>query len=93
MAVSTHALQSQVGLDQLHILEEEGLDPGRVVIGHADSNLDIDYALAVLDRGANLEFDLLGRTDEYGTAHEAQLVEEIVELLERGNASQVRRTP
>jgi predicted metal-dependent phosphotriesterase family hydrolase len=89
MAVSTHALQSQVGLDQLHILEEEGLDPGRVVIGHADSNLDIDYALAVLDRGANLEFDLLGRTDEYGTAHEAQLVEEIVELLERGYASQV----
>src|SRR4029077_15174147 len=42
LAVSTHALQSQVGLDQLHILEEEGLDPGRVVIGHADSNLDID---------------------------------------------------
>ena len=31
MAVSTHALQSEVGLDQLHILEEEGLDPGRVV--------------------------------------------------------------
>ena len=47
LAVSTHALQSQVGLDQLRILEEEGLDPGRVVIGHADSNLDIDYALGV----------------------------------------------
>src|SRR5205085_12576669 len=48
-----------------------------------------DYALAVIDRGANLEIDLLGRTDEYGTAHEAQLVEEIVELLECGYASQV----
>ena len=89
LAVSTHALQSQVGLDQLRILEEEGLDPGRVVIGHADSNLDIDYALGVLDRGANLEFDLLGRPGDYATAREAQLVELIVELLERGYASQI----
>lgn len=84
MAVSTHALQSQVGIDQLNLLVGEGMDPGRVVIGHADSNLDIDYALAVLDRGANIEFDLLGRSGDYATAHEAQLVEEIVELLERG---------
>jgi phosphotriesterase-related protein len=89
MAITTHALQSQVGLDQLRILEDDGVDPGRVVIGHADSNLDIDYALAVLDRGANLEFDLLGRSGDYATAHEAQLVEEIVELLERGYASQI----
>jgi predicted metal-dependent phosphotriesterase family hydrolase len=89
LAVSTHALHSQVGLDQLHILEQEGLDPSRVVIGHADSNLDIDYALAVLDRGANLEFDLLGRSGDYATAREAQLVEEIVELLERGYAGQI----
>lgn len=89
LAVSTHALQSLVGLDQLRILDEEGLDPSRVVIGHADSNLDIDYALAVLDRGANLGFDLLGRSGDYATAHEAQLVEEIVELLERGYAGQI----
>jgi predicted metal-dependent phosphotriesterase family hydrolase len=89
LAVSTHALHSQVGLDQLRILEEEGLEPARVVIGHADSNLEIDYALAVLDRGATVQFDLLGRTGEYATAREVVLVELIVELLERGYASRI----
>jgi len=88
-AVSTHALHSEVGLEQLGILQAEGLDPGRVVIGHTDSNLDIDYALAILDRGANVEFDLLGRPGDYATAREVQLVELIVELLERGYASQI----
>jgi predicted metal-dependent phosphotriesterase family hydrolase len=33
-AVTTHAAQSAVGLAQLAVLEEEGLDPARVVIGH-----------------------------------------------------------
>src|SRR5439155_464190 len=89
LAVSTHAIQSQVGLDQLRILEEEGLDLGRVVVGHADSILDIDYALAVLDRGASIEFDLLGRPGDYAMAREVELVELVVELLERGYASQI----
>jgi predicted metal-dependent phosphotriesterase family hydrolase len=89
MAVSTHALHSQVGFDQLRLLEGEGLDPGRVVVGHVDSILDIDYALAILDRGANVEFDLLGRPGDYATAREVVLVELIVELLERGYASQI----
>jgi phosphotriesterase-related protein len=84
MAVVTHALNSQVGLAQLRVLEEENLDPGRVVIGHADSLLDLDYYLAIVERGANLGFDQLGRPGEYYTAREARLVELIVELLERG---------
>jgi phosphotriesterase-related protein len=89
LAVHTHALFSQVGLDQLRVFDEEGLDPARVVIGHADSLLDLDYYLAVLDRGASLGFDQLGRSGDYFTAREAQLVELIVELLERGFTSRV----
>jgi predicted metal-dependent phosphotriesterase family hydrolase len=42
LAVQTHALESVVGLAQLRIFEEEGLDAGRVVVGHADSLLDLD---------------------------------------------------
>ncbi len=33
-SVTTHAAQSAVGLAQLTILEDAGLDPARVVIGH-----------------------------------------------------------
>jgi phosphotriesterase-related protein len=89
MAIVTHSLQSQVGLAQLRLFEEEGVDAGRVAIGHADSNLDLDYYLAVLERGANLSFDLLGRPGDYAVAHEAQLVEIVVELLERGYADRI----
>ncbi|HLY35379.1 MAG TPA: phosphotriesterase-related protein [Candidatus Limnocylindria bacterium] len=89
LAIVTHSLRSHVGLAQLRIFEEEGADPERVVIGHADSVLEIDYHLALLDRGASLCFDLLGRPGEYAAAYEAQLVELIVELLERGFANRI----
>jgi predicted metal-dependent phosphotriesterase family hydrolase len=89
LAVTTHSLHSPVGLAQLRIFEEEALDPERVVIGHADSVPDLDYYLSVLDRGANLCFDLLGRNGDYAVAREAQLVELIVELLERGFANRL----
>lgn len=89
LAVVTHSYRSHVGLAQLRIFEEEQLDPGRIVIGHADSTPDLDYHLALLDRGVTLSFDLLGRTDGAAPAREAQLVELLVELLERGFADRV----
>ena len=49
MAITTHGVQSPVGLAQLRIFEEEGVDPARVVIGHADSYPVLDHYLAILD--------------------------------------------
>jgi phosphotriesterase-related protein len=89
MAITTHAVQSQVGRAQLRIFEEEGVDSARVVIGHADSYVDLDHYLAVLDRGANLEFDFLGHRFGSEEHVEPRLIEIIVELLERGYASQL----
>ena len=89
MAISTHGILSPVGLAQLRIFEEEGVDPGRVVIGHADSYPVLDHYLAVLDRGANLEFDFIGHRFGNEEAAEPRLVELIVELLERGYGPQL----
>lgn len=89
MAVSTHGVKSPVGLAQLRILEEEGVDPARVVIGHADSYPVLDHYLAVLERGANLEFDFIGHRFGTEEAAEPRLVELIIELLDRGYAGQV----
>jgi phosphotriesterase-related protein len=89
MAISTHAVMSPVGLAQLRIFEEEGVDPARVVIGHADSYPVLDHYLAILDRGANLEFDFIGQRFLVEEAQEPRLVEMIVELLERGYGSQL----
>ena len=93
MAITTHGVQSAVGLAQLKIFTEEGVDPSRVVIGHADSHPDLDFFLAVLDAGANLQFDFLGHRFGVEEALEPRLVEMIVELLERGYASQLLLSP
>lgn len=42
-AVTTHAFMYPTGVDQLSILEEEGVDPRRIAIGHVDTFLDHAY--------------------------------------------------
>lgn len=89
MAITTHGVQSPVGQAQLRIFTEEGVDPSRVVIGHADSYVDLDHYLAILDLGANLEFDFLGHRFASEEHAEPRLIEIVVELLERGYGSQL----
>ena len=60
LAVTTHAVMSDVGLAQLRVLEDAGADPSRVVIGHADSYPDPAHWRALLERGASIEIDFLG---------------------------------
>ena len=90
LAISTHAVLSDVGAAQLTILEEEGVDPGRVVIGHADSYPVLDHYLSLINRGASIEFDFLGMsftpTERYG---ESRVVELLLELLHRGHGDRV----
>jgi phosphotriesterase-related protein len=90
LAVTTHSVLSPVGLDQLRIFEEEGLDPGRVVIGHADSYPHLEHQLAIVERAASVEFDFLGMsftpTERHG---ESRIIELLCELLSRGYAEHV----
>ena len=51
LAITTHAVMSDVGAAQLTIFEEEGVDPGRVVIGHADSYPVLDHYLSLIAPG------------------------------------------
>ena len=81
---------SDVGLAQLAIFEAEGVDPARVVIGHADSYPVLDHYLAIVGRGASVEFDFLGMsftpTERHG---EGRIVELLCELLARGHAERI----
>ena len=89
LAITTHGVLSDVGLAQLRIFEEEGADPGRVVVGHADSYPFLDHYLAILERGANLEFDFLGMPWERERLSEARIVELACELLGRGHVDRL----
>jgi len=90
LAITTHAVQSTVGLDQLAIFEAEGADLSRVVIGHADSNPSLDYHLAIVGRGATVEFDFLGMTFTPLERHgEGRIVDNLRELLARGHVERI----
>ena len=90
LAITTHAVLSAVGRDQLRIFEEEGADPTRVVIGHADSYPDLEHYLAIVERGASVEFDFLGMTFSAIERHgEGRIVELLCELLARGHAERI----
>jgi len=90
LAITTHAIQSTVGLDQLDVFEAEGADLSRVVIGHADSNPSLDYHLAIVERGATLEFDFLGMAFTPLERHgEGRIVDNLRELLARGHVERV----
>jgi phosphotriesterase-related protein len=90
LAITTHGVLSPVGLEQLRIFEEEGADPTRVVIGHADSYPVLDHHLAIIERGASVEFDFLGMSfsavERYG---EPRVVELLCALLARGHADRI----
>ena len=90
LAITTHAVQSTVGLDQLKVFAEEGADLSRVVIGHADSNPSLAYHRAIVERGATVEFDFLGMSFTPLERHgEGRIVESICELLSGGFGGQI----
>jgi phosphotriesterase-related protein len=90
LAITTHSVMSDVGLAQLTVFEAEGADPGRVVIGHADSYPVLDYYLEIIRRGANIEFDFLGMSFTPMERHgEPRVIDLLLELLSRGHADRV----
>jgi predicted metal-dependent phosphotriesterase family hydrolase len=90
LAITTHAVQSRVGLDQLTVFEAEDADLSRVVIGHADSYPDPAYHLAIVERGASVEFDFLGMSFTPMERHgEGRIVESICDLLARGHVERI----
>jgi phosphotriesterase-related protein len=58
LPISTHTwAPGRVGEQQARIFEDEGVDLGRVYIGHSNDTTDLDYLLGLLRRGAWLGLD------------------------------------
>ena len=41
-----------IGFRHLDLFESEGVDPGRVIVGHTDENADLRALVALCQRGA-----------------------------------------
>ena len=59
MTVHTHAATER-GLDVLKVLEEEGVDPHRVVLAHCGDSADTAYLEKLIHSGATLGMDRFG---------------------------------
>ena len=80
VAITTHSARWPVGMPQLDILAEVGVDLRRVVVGHSDSVPDTDYHLALARRGAYVQFDMLGiYTSEYDQNKRIRYIENLVD--------------
>ncbi|MDR0760584.1 MAG: phosphotriesterase-related protein [Treponema sp.] len=59
--LSTHTTLGTLGFEQVRFLKQLGVDPSRIIIGHLDLADDLDLIFRVLDEGAYVEFDTIGK--------------------------------
>ena len=60
VGLTTHATRGPQGLEQLDVLQQEGVDPRRVVIGHSGGFPIHKYHTEIAKRGAYISFDRMG---------------------------------
>jgi phosphotriesterase-related protein len=77
-AITTHTEAGRLALDQLDLLLRSGADAERVVIGHLDRLLDIEYHAAVLRKGANVAYDQVGKPKYASDRDRAAALAELV---------------
>jgi phosphotriesterase-related protein len=85
--ISTHThAKSEQGLRQQDIFEQEGVDLGRVVIGHSGDSEDIAYLEKLIGRGSYIGMDRFGIDPVLPTE---KRVATIAKLCERGHADRM----
>lgn len=84
--LSTHTTLGTLGLEQLQLFKEMGVDLTKVYIGHVDLSHDVDYILRLLDTGANVGFDTVGKL-KY--APDTERIRELLAIEQHGLTGQV----
>lgn len=56
-----------MGLEQLALLQAHGVDLSRVTVGHCDLKDNLDNILKMIDLGAYVQFDTIGKNSYYRT--------------------------
>ena len=79
VTIATHATKWPVGLDQLDILQGEGVDPRRVIIGHCQSYPHHEYHAEVARRGAFVAIDTLGAGKGYMHETDIRLIKQMID--------------
>lgn len=84
--ISTHTSFSTMGLEQLALLRAHGVSLERVVIGHCDLKDNLDNILRIIDLGAYVQFDTIGKNSYYP---DEKRIDMLSALRERGLLNRV----
>lgn len=85
--ISTHTnVAYETGRLQQDFFREQGVDPGRVVIGHSGDSTDLDYLRGLMDNGSTLGMDRFGSV---AYLPDDDRVATIVTLCEQGYADRM----
>ena len=85
--ICTHTMPAnRTGLDQQRVFKDEGVDLGRVVIGHSDDSDDITYLEQIIENGSFCGMDRVGIPRPRTSEERADMV---TKLVEKGYAGRI----
>lgn len=76
--ISTHALFTRIGMEQVRLFEEAGANLDKLVIGHVDTTPDVDYHLELLRRGVWIAYDAIGQLDKQTDERRADAIVRLI---------------
>lgn len=77
--IFVHTEYGTMGVEMLEILEEEKVDLKNVVVGHSDRNADEYYHLQLLNKGAYIQFDGVGKIKYYPDSVRVRLIKNVLQ--------------
>lgn len=85
--ITTHTENGTMALELLEILGLNGVSSNRVIIGHVDRvQMTLDQHIEIAKTGAYLQFDQIGKSEEYTDQVRA---DRVVELINAGFGDQI----
>lgn len=84
--ISTHCEIGTMGKGQLDIFQRNDVEMNRISFGHQDLNTDVEEQLLLLQSGAYIQFDTVGK-NKY--RKDSDKVENLLVLLDRGFEDQI----
>ncbi len=86
LPLATHTLYHSTGAAQMALLDDEGVDPARVCIGHCDTFPSLDYCRTVARWGGYVSIDNVGYQ---AGDHEQRVRDVVVGLIDDGHLEHV----
>ncbi|WP_404322828.1 phosphotriesterase [Cytobacillus firmus] len=86
LPVTTHTTLGTLGLEQVQLLTKHGLPADQIIIGHQDLNPNKDEVLAVLETGAYIAFDTIGKNNYRPDEDRADF---LIDFINRGYEKQI----